>query len=349
MVSNGTHALKEYKTVEIDLENDELIQKQTLSLIKDLRPNWKEDAIDFKTFTNGITNRVYRVSHKAQPEEHLVFRVYGKNTEKLIDRLRELETISRLEKLGIAAPLHAKFSNGIVCGYLEGETLDCTSVRNPHMIEKICEAMAKMHKIPLNENEEPFIFAKMRQFLNNLPKKYTCETKNLIFQKYFESNDLVEQFEHLRQILSELNTPVVFCHNDLLVNNILYDKNNDQINFIDYEYADANYQLFDIANHFCEYAGVDEPNYSLCPTKTEKFKFLEIYFSYFYDKKVDQSKIEQTLKILPFFEAAAHFFWAIWALVQSANSTIDFDYLKYAVIRHQMFAQIITKCKSVVG
>lgn len=86
--------------------------------------------------------------------------------------------------------------------------------------------MAKMHKIPLNENEEPFIFAKMRQFLNNLPKKYTCETKNLIFQKYFESNDLVEQFEHLRQILSELNTPVVFCHNDLLVNNILYDKNN---------------------------------------------------------------------------------------------------------------------------
>lgn len=89
-----------------------------------------------------------------------------------------------------------------------------------------------------------------------------------------------------------------------------HSKNNqilDQINFIDYEYADANYQLFDIANHFCEYAGVDEPNYSLCPTKTEKFKFLEIYFSYFYDKKVDQSKIEQTLKILPFFEAVSGF------------------------------------------
>lgn len=29
----------------------------------------------------------------------------------------------------------------------------------------------------------------------------------------------------------------------------------DAINFIDYEYADYNFQAFDIGDHFCEYAG----------------------------------------------------------------------------------------------
>jgi len=33
------------------------------------------------------------------------------------------------------------------------------------------------------------------------------------------------------------------------------DKLNNKIHFIDYEYAGPNPQLFDIANHLCEYAG----------------------------------------------------------------------------------------------
>lgn len=36
----------------------------------------------------------------------------------------------------------------------------------------------------------------------------------------------------------------VLCHNDLLSKNILID--GDKINFIDFEYASANYQGFDI-------------------------------------------------------------------------------------------------------
>ena len=32
-------------------------------------------------------------------------------------------------------------------------------------------------------------------------------------------------------------------------------ENTDEVKFIDFEYADANYQAFDIANHFNEWAG----------------------------------------------------------------------------------------------
>lgn len=68
--------------------------------------------------------------------------------------------------------------------------------------------------------------------------------------------------EHLEQLTGELEThlvpldcPVVFCHNDLVVRNIIWNPSSSSVSFIDYEYAFPNYQPFDIANHFNEYSG----------------------------------------------------------------------------------------------
>ena len=102
--------------------------------------------------------------------------------------------------------------------------------------------MARMHQIPLEKDEEPFIFDKMRQFLDNIPKSFPSEKKTILYKRYFggkkkinvflwlktkknfiKGNDLEEQFEHLKQLLTALDDPIVFCHNDLLVYNILYD------------------------------------------------------------------------------------------------------------------------------
>ena len=59
-------------------------------------------------------------------------------------------------------------------------------------------------------------------------------------------------------MLCQLNDELVFCHNDLLLGNILYDEIEHSIEFIDFEYAGANYQSYDIANHFCEFAGIGQ-------------------------------------------------------------------------------------------
>jgi thiamine kinase-like enzyme len=53
--------------------------------------------------------------------------------------------------------------------------------------------------------------------------------------------------------LKETHSPVVFCHNDLQENNILYNKEREELHFIDFEYAKYNHRGFDIGNHFCEY------------------------------------------------------------------------------------------------
>lgn len=52
-----------------------------------------------------------------------------------------------------------------------------------------------------------------------------------------------------------MKSPSVFCHNDLLLGNVIYTEALNKVTFIDYEYAEYNYQGFDIGNHFTEFAG----------------------------------------------------------------------------------------------
>ena len=66
MASNENGFTKNYTNIEIDLVDETLIRKQVLNLIKDLRPEWKEEAIDFKVselnFARGNPNFHFRCS-----------------------------------------------------------------------------------------------------------------------------------------------------------------------------------------------------------------------------------------------------------------------------------------------
>ena len=76
----------------------------------------------------GITNKIF--SAYIDPKDRVVFRVFGKNTEKIIDRRHELESWHKLAKHGLAAPLYGQFNNGLVCGYLPGRSLRVEDMRD---------------------------------------------------------------------------------------------------------------------------------------------------------------------------------------------------------------------------
>ncbi|KPP57686.1 hypothetical protein Z043_124566, partial [Scleropages formosus] len=66
---------------------------------------------------------------------------------------------------------------------------------------------------------------------------------------------LAREVEVLKKHLSAVKSQTVLCHNDLLIKNIVYNEAEGYVRFIDYEYADFNYQAYDIGNHFNEFAG----------------------------------------------------------------------------------------------
>jgi len=68
-------------------------------------------------------------------------------------------------------------------------------------------------------------------------------------------SELFAEFANLEASLKQLKSPIVFCHNDLLLGNVVYNEAKMSVTFIDYEYAAYNHQAFDIGNHFNEFAG----------------------------------------------------------------------------------------------
>lgn len=143
----------------------------------------------------------------------------------------------------------------------------------------------------------------------------------------------------MEQCLIKEQSPIVFCHNDLLLKNIVYNEKQNKVTFIDFEYSNYNYQAFDIANHFCEFCGVDSFDPNLFPSKEFQLKWLRIYLQKWYLLKNDfnstniETNIQNLYKTVKKFTIAAHLYWGIWALVQACNSSIDFDYLTFAYNR----------------
>ena len=89
----------------------------------------------------------------------------------------------------------------------------------------------------------------------------------------------LESDSHGKTSASRVVKDLVFSHQDLLCGNILYSDKWDRVQFIDFEYGGYNLRAFDIANHFCEYAGYD-PNYTVSyPDKDKQIHFFRSYFA----------------------------------------------------------------------
>jgi ethanolamine kinase len=89
-----------------------------------------------------------------------------------------------------------------------------------------------------------------------------------------------------------------------------------------------NYYLYDIANHFVEYAGVENADFTIYPTRNEQKRWLKFYFQ---TRPVNDQIINDDLcHLIDQFSGLAHLMWGLWALVQSHLSQLDFDYVDYA-------------------
>ena len=69
------------------------------------------------------------------------------------------------------------------------------------------------------------------------------------------ASQLRSELRQLREELEQLGSPLVFCHNDVLLDNVLLATDGGGVRLIDFEYGGVNHQAFDIGNHFNEFAG----------------------------------------------------------------------------------------------
>ena len=127
----------------------------------------------------------------------------------------------------------------------------------------------------------------------------------------------------------------------LLAGNILFDKMNDKVYLIDFEYGGTNYRGFDIANHWNEWAGGTQAEmngvceYQRFPADLAQMKFCKAYLNE-QNKVTDTSDNEAKALVNEAnkFVLLNHWFWGLWAINQAVLEGVDsFDYITYAESR----------------
>eukprot|EP00026_Physarum_polycephalum_P012805 Phypoly_transcript_13138.p1 GENE.Phypoly_transcript_13138~~Phypoly_transcript_13138.p1 ORF type:complete len:355 (+),score=52.71 Phypoly_transcript_13138:48-1067(+) len=315
---------------------EEGVRKVVREYVPEFRQVLDSD-IEIDTLSGGITNILFKVSSKKIPKRDgeipVVVRIYGNNTEAIIDRKKELKIHTEVAKHKLGSKLYGTFKNGFAHGFVDGDFVEIEELKDVHVVELIAAELAKWHLLDFPAEHHPVLWDTLRKFASNAPKGYSDPEKSKIFNRV-DVAKLILEIDFLEKELANINSPIVFCHNDLLHKNIIKSKEG-RVSFIDFEYASYNPRGFDIGNHFNEYAGFG-PDYALYPTKEVQYAFFKSYLKSA-NLPVTEENLHQLYKEANQYALASHLFWGFWSLVQSVNSDIDFDFLTYGIDRLKQY------------
>ncbi|BDA42425.1 probable ethanolamine kinase [Coccomyxa sp. Obi] len=309
--------------------------------------NVSQDEITVSEISGGITNLLWKLTPPLKSGlGPVVVRVFGEQTDLLIDRDREKEVLLQLNQAGFGAPILSTFDNGRVEAFLDMRTLTPEDMTHPAMAVRIARRLKQFHNAPITLHDsnvgraEPF--STLWKWLN-MAKMIHYEDGEK--QKAHEAVDIGAMEIELALTegkSTQLGSPIVWSHNDLLSGNVLVSKQEMEprgdvgtmpsMQFIDFEYGCHSYRGYDWGNHFCEYAGF-ECAYNRYPDKEHIALFVRAYLNEGSTSPPADEEVEAAVAEANFFALVSHQFWGIWALIQARYSPIDFDYFSYSKLR----------------
>ncbi|XP_021895175.1 probable ethanolamine kinase [Carica papaya] len=329
-----------YLSVETSLSFP-LMTSRVIELCKDLFKKWANldnSCFSVETVSGGITNLLLKVSTTEEDgkEVSVTVRLYGPNTEYVINRERELQAIKYLSAAGFGAKLLGVFGNGMVQSFIDARTLVPSDMRKPKLSAEIAKQLSSFHQVEIPGSKEPQLWHDIFKFFE---KASTLQFDDIDKQRMYETisfDEVHKAVVELRELTGLLNSPIVFSHNDLLSGNLMLNDEQEKLYLIDFEYGSYNYRGFDIGNHFNEYAGY-ECDYSLYPNKDEQYHFFKHYLRPDKPHEVSEKDLRALYVETNTYMLASHLYWALWALIQAKMSPIDFDYLGYFFLRYKEY------------
>jgi thiamine kinase-like enzyme len=271
-------------------------------IVAQLAPLLGEAEGDPEPLEGGITNRNFRATFGGV--EHVI-RVPGKDTRLLeIDRGAERIANERAARIGIAPPVAAMLDEPqcIVTLFVDGQGLEPSDLRQPAMLAEVARSLRAIHELgePLPSSFESFRIVETYA-------ETAGERGAEVPAAYGEAHDHAQAIE---AALSGPEPDPVPCHNDLLAANFI--RGARQLWIVDWEYAGMGNRYFDLAN----FAVNNELG------EAGELDLLESYFA-----EPPSARRVATLRLMKFM---SDFREAMWGVVQTALSELDFDFQAYA-------------------
>jgi len=259
---------------------------------------WPARGARFEVLGGGITNHNLKVEVDG---ERFVLRVAGKGTNLLgIDRVVEVAATEAAAALGIG-PEVVEFvepEGWLVTRFIEGGIPSVERMRQPDMLARVAAALRAYHDGP----EIPGTFDSFR--VVEVYRRTALDRGGAVPETYEWAHEIAGRIEAKRS--AETPGP---CHNDLLNANFLDD--GERLRIVDWEYAGMGDRFFDLANFSI--------NHELDAAQSETL--LAAYFG------AARSEDVAALELMRFM---SDFREAMWGVVQTAVSELDFDFGGYA-------------------
>jgi len=259
---------------------------------------WPGRGARFEVLGGGITNHNLKVDVDG---ERFVLRVAGKDTNLLgIDRGVELAATEAAAALGIGPDVVAfvEPDGWLVTRFVDGAIPALEVMREPAMLERVASALRAFHGAPAI----PGAFDSFR--VVEVYRETALARGGRLPEVYEWAHGIAARIEAKRSA----DAPVP-CHNDLLNANFLDD--GERLCIVDWEYAGMGDRFFDLANFAV--------NHELDAAEGEKL--LAAYFGEV--RSADVAALELMRFMSDFREA-------MWGVVQSSVSELDFDFDGYA-------------------
>ena len=259
---------------------------------------WPGRGATFEPLGGGITNHNLKVEVDG---ERFVLRVAGKGTNLLgIDRVVEVAATEAAASLSIG-PEVVEFvepEGWLVTRFIEGEIPSLERMREPDLLARVAAALRAFHDGP----EIPGTFDSFR--VVDAYRQTALDRGGEVPETYEWAHEIAGRIEAKRS--AEAAVP---CHNDLLNANFLDD--GERLRIVDWEYAGMGDRFFDLANFSINHELDTEQSAAL----------LAAY--------AGETRAED-LEALELMRFMSDFREAMWGVVQSAVSELDFDFAAYA-------------------
>jgi aminoglycoside phosphotransferase (APT) family kinase protein len=272
-------------------------------IFAELRPLLGEPQGDPVALSGGITNRNLLVAFEAGD---YVLRICTPGVEIIsIDRETEVQANRNAHEAGVA-PAVAAWLPGLGClvtAFVPGEPMTPEAMAEPARIAELGAALRMVHAGPGLPSAFPTF---------TLAEEYEQSAREL------GGGARPEDLELARELTARVGEAVagrpghesVPCHNDMLTANFI--ATDDGLVLVDWEYAGMNDRFFDLGNAAVNNEFGDEQGAAL----------LRAYFG----AEPEESQVA-SLALMRLMSDVRE---AMWGVVQSAASRIDFDYDAYA-------------------
>ena len=247
----------------------------------------------------GITNRNFKVDVAG---ESFVLRMGGARTEELgIDRAVEYAAGRRAFEVGVGPEVveFVRPEGWLVARFIEGRPISLEDMRHPETLSRVAAALRAFHEAA------------------SIPGHFDAFAVVDDYRAKAEAHgvEVPPEFADARDVATLIaarlgRRPSVPCHNDLLNANFLDDG---EVRIVDWEYAGMGDRFFDLANFSVNHEfGLDDD-----------LRWLLAYFGADRDRDRDLA----ALRLMRFM---SDFREAMWGVLQSGISDLDFDFAGYA-------------------